>query len=399
MSNEKNVARAWTSEEEQLLFNLRREGIPYRLIGVEIGRSSRSCERKFNNTLWETKDYYNQKTIDLDEQQKKVALESISRCEDRKLASYKMRADIIADKMVAAITPLQSTTPPPYKQRKKGKTHEDEHMGVMLSDSHIGHCHTMADTGGISEYNLEVFYRRVENFKIAVTDIAELHSQIYRLPVLHIFCNGDIVAGMNAAGSWSSTYINLPIWDQMIHGFHALEGMLYHWLGFFKEVNFYGVLGNHGRAAPLGVEKDYINWDYFCYKYLEKRFEEEKRVKFVIPQAWWMMQTIKNHKFLLIHGHDLRPSASALKSLQTFQEKMIGIIKEIPDYTLAAHFHSTAELTTNNGKLLINGSFMGSDVYSLKTIHAASKPEQKVFGIHSKRGITWTYNIDLDCER
>ena len=53
----------------------------------------------------------------------------------------------------------------------------------------------------------------------------------------------------------------------------------------------------------------------------------------------------------------------------------------------------TKELT--KGRALLNGSVVGADINSLKNICDGTGPEQKIFGIHEERGITWTYNIDL----
>ena len=78
---------------------------------------------------------------------------------------------------------------------------------------------------------------------------------------------------------------------------------------------------------------------------------------------------------------------------------MGDIVGEKPKYTLAGHFHNTAELGTNSGSVLINGSFVGGDIFSLKNVHANSRPEQTIFGMNNSRGKTWKYNIDLDDTR
>jgi len=75
------------------------------------------------------------------------------------------------------------------------------------------------------------------------------------------------------------------------------------------------------------------------------------------------------------------------------------MIREIPDYTIIGHFHSAGEWSTNNGKIIVNGSFIGPDIFALKNLQRSSRAEQKIFGIHDKRGITWRYDIDLDVER
>jgi hypothetical protein len=270
---------------------------------------------------------------------------------------------------------------------------------LILSDLHVGQHYTLEETGGISEYNIDVFKKRAENLKKATKDIVELHSKLYNMPNLHIFCIGDIVAGMNDAGNWSPTYINMTIYDQMINGFEAIADMIYYWLGLFDNIVFYGVYGNHGRAGKKGSEKEYVNWDYICYKFLEAKFKDNKRIKFVVPKTWWIFEKIRNHKFLMVHGEDVKSAGNAIVGLKNLEKNMTGVIRDIPDYTLAGHFHSIAELTTNNGRVIINGSWAGGDIFSLKSLQSSSPPEQRIFGIHDKRGITWSYNLNLDDQR
>ncbi len=153
-----------------------------------------------------------------------------------------------------------------------------------------------------------------------------------------------------------------------------------------------------GNCAPSGIEKEYVNWDLICYKFLQARFKDNPRIKFDVPLSWWIMTTIKDQKFLMVHGDSIR-GINPIKKLVDLEAKMSGILNDMPDYTLAAHFHCPAEQTTNRGRVLINGSFLGGDVFSLKQLHKGCKPEQKVFGIHYKKGITWTYNLDLSLTR
>ena len=67
-------------------------------------------------------------------------------------------------------------------------------------------------------------------------DIVELHSQLYSLPTLHIFCLGDIFAGMNDVGRWTGTYIAMPIVDQFAEGCECITTMINYWLGLFTTV-------------------------------------------------------------------------------------------------------------------------------------------------------------------
>lgn len=393
--------RPWTEKEMALLYAAREDGMPYKVIAMELGRTANACEHKYRSTNWSEMSFFDKQKKDLKDSLKKAHKKHMTKLHDNRLKAQKFKTDIIADKIADAVDALPEVKKAVYPNgRSKNKSkHSNEDVGLLFSDTHIGHHHSLEETGGVSEYNIEIFKERVEKLKSGVSDIVELHSHLYSLPTLHFFSLGDIVAGMNQSGNWSPVYINMPIYDQMIAGFEAISDMLYYWLGLFNNIVFYGVRGNHGRIDKIGFEKDYVNWDFLCYKFLEARFADNPRVKFVCPKTWWLMAEIRNHKFLAVHGDDVKSGSFPAKKLQEYEQKMFGILKTIPDYTLAAHFHSAAELTTNHGRVLINGSFIGPDVYSLKNLQAGAVPEQKIFGIHDKRGITWSYNLGLNIER
>lgn len=395
----KDLTRPWTPEDEQLLYHMRRRGVCYRLIALQLSRTVEACKKKYSSTHWSKTPYYNLPLEKLEEARKQNLIESMAQAADRKLDLYKMKGDIVGDKIAESVKPLQVAKYPIYTAPKSKQKHNPEDVVALLSDLHIGHHHTLEETGGLSEFNIDIFRQRCKNLMYGVADIFDLHSNLYRMPHLHIACLGDVVDGMNASGDWSPTYISIPVMDQMMVGTECLAEMIYYWLGMFDNITFYGVRGNHGRAAPKGYEKDYVNWDVLSYLYLEARFKDNPRVKFVVPKTWYIYTTIRKHKFLMVHGDDVRGGSYPVKGLEAVQNRMVGILNDIPHYTLAGHFHACSEFTTNTGKIIINGSFIGGDVYSLKTLQKGSLPEQKIFGVHDQHGVTWTYNLNVASPR
>jgi hypothetical protein len=391
--------RPWTEDEAQQLYSMRRDGLPFNAIGAVLKRTADSCSSKYNRTQWSVMPFYDKVAALKDRahtQVKESFREKLITAGETKAARYRLQSEVVADALVSAVKTLPPVKYKVYKgpSQKTEKKHESEDVGLMLSDIHIGHSHTFEETGGLSEYNKDIFLKRSELLKKGIVDIVELHSHLYDLPNLHIFCLGDIVAGMNAVGQWSHTFIDTDIMQQWAMGTSAIADMIYYWLGMFDKIYFYGVRGNHGRVAPHGIEKDVANWDILSYLMLEQMFKDNARVVFNIPRTWWMRVDIKSHKFLLVHGDDVK-GRTAILGLSNFVNKWVSVADFVPNYTLAGHFHSAAELSTPQGRLFINGSFIGGDVYSLKTIHDAARPEQKIFGIHNRRGVTWVYNIDL----
>ena len=392
--------RPWTEHEEIMLYSMREDGIPYRIISSELfDRSVSACEKKYRNTIWVNKPFYDTSKHTIKDGLKKAYLERLTQLRDKRIGVAKVKADIIGDRIVRAVEALPRVPSPRKPKRKHVKKDHIEDVGIIVSDCHIGQEFSMEETGGLGEYNLDIFKKRVENLQYGVIDIVEHHSKMYALDTLHIFCLGDIVAGMNDVGAWSPIYINMPIFEQFVEGVDALARMIEHWLEIFKEIKFYGVYGNHGRASKRGSEKEYVNWDFMTYQFLMSRFKNNPRVKFNVPKTWWIFEEIRSHKFLVVHGDDMRGMSWPAKSLLDFEQKMMTILRDIPDYTVAGHYHSAAELSTNHGKVLLNGSFVGGDVYSLKNLQRSSIPEQKMFGIHDKRGITWTYDLNLKIDR
>lgn len=402
-----NKGNNWTPEEMQFLFESRTKfpQKPFSLIAAELGtHNTNSCQLKWRDTDWEAKGF----RVDPADDEARFAYKSkftgkIINAMSRKHHAYAVKADALADAIERSVEALPKATLTKYtpSRKVKGDRHPED-IGLILSDLHIGHEHTLEDTGGISEYNIDIYKRRMNNLQGAMTEICDLHRSYTKLSTLRIFCLGDIVAGMNAVGAWSPIYVRPSIVDQMMEGFASLRDTIWHWLTYFENIEFYGIGGNHGRTAQMGVQPDRDNWDYVCYKFLEVSFQNDPRIKFHIPKSWWYQDTIRNHNFLMVHG-DYTRNGKPMTALGNFYRDMSNIVQSQnmprPNYLLAGHFHNTAEETVNGGRIYLNGSFVGADVYSLRNVHKFSPAEQKLFGIHDTHGITWTCNVNLDIER
>lgn len=392
--------KAWSKEEVNFLYTARMEHKPYRLIAHELGRSEESVRCKYRDTDFAALGIVDQE-LELNRFVKTSTFTGKQyNSLEKKLDTFKLQTDAIVEVIESAVEKLPTAPKPVFREfPKAARKNYSEDVGLLLSDLHIGHEHSLEDTNGLSEYSIETFKLRLDNLRLAMADIIKLHSSMYKLPKLHIMSLGDVVAGMNAVGQWSPLFIASGIVDQLFDGFDAMSGLINYWLGLFEEIHFYGIVGNHGRTAPIGIQKDSDNWDYVCYKFLETVFKNNPRIKFHVPKSWWMMEKIRGHKFLMVHGDNVKAAGLPIKGLKNFEKDMTMVLRDIPDFTVAGHFHNSTEMSSSGGRLLINGSFVGSDVYSLKTCVVKNAPEQKLFGINDSHGITWSYNINLDKQR
>jgi hypothetical protein len=392
--------RPWTDADLARLYQARLNKVPYRVIGSQLGRTANACEHKWNDgSGWQGNFSGTEDEDDKEarEEEKANFRQKFSDKLDSRMYLNQMRTDALCDRIAEVVKPFnRAPLPAKYDRKKKKGKRLAEEVGLMLSDVHIGQQHTLEDTGGLGEYSLDKYHSRLMNLRARSTSIIENHSELYDLDVLNMFMLGDNVHGMNAVGQWSAAYIENSIIDQVMVGVKSMADLVYYYLTVFKEVRMWCVGGNHGRAAEKGAEKDYVNWDFVIYKFLESMFRDNPRVKLYAPRQWYIYTPICNHKFLLFHGDDVRGGSMPILGMMKSVEKLCGLIRDIPDYVLAGHFHTAAEITTNHGECFLNGSFPGPDMYSLKTIQKGGRPTQKMFGIHPTRGVTWRYNIDLD---
>ncbi len=220
--------KPWSLEEETSLYEMKWNGLTYAIIASQLNRSIYACEKKYRNTDWSKKPFFDAARGRLRENYKRALVDKLSDAKSQKLHASILLSEIFADRLESAIVALPQVAKPVYKRTSKvaKSKHLPEDVGLIISDAHIGHHHTLEETGGLSEYNLDIFKMRVEFLKNTTANIVELHSRLYDLPNLHIFCPGDMVAGMNNVGAWSATYINMPILDQAVEGAEALADMI-----------------------------------------------------------------------------------------------------------------------------------------------------------------------------
>ncbi len=401
-------AATWTDDEMTLLYHLKNAGISYpaiaKVLKKSIGRKAYNenmCRKKWNGTSWDEfllakqeKDSYD---LSLETEKQRVINRTLAN-QEKIVKRDQVRTEIIIDNIKSAIYKLPKprpsiTTYTPAKDRK----YSEEEVGVMISDLHVGASFTDSATGGLGEYNLSIFKQRMNAMKESLIKITERHRLMYSIKHLHVFCLGDIIAGMNDAGDWSPVYIDMGPVDQAFEGVAALRDTIAYWASAFEKVTFYGVYGNHGRVSRRGVHKYSDNWDRVVYKFLEQSMSEYDNIEWNIPETWYIMRTIQNHNFYIVHGDGIKgQNGIPYYGVEKSTGRVAGLFPQKPDYTLMGHFHSTAELSTNFGKVLINGSYMGGDMFSIHDLQKSERPEQKIFGIHPEQGITWMYNIQLD---
>ncbi|RLC38711.1 MAG: hypothetical protein DRH33_04125, partial [Candidatus Nealsonbacteria bacterium] len=109
----------------------------------------------------------------------------------KQLDKERSRTKIILDAIktsILSLPPIQHTT-----NNKVKTTFDSEEMCLLLSDLHIGEKTEIADTSGLSHYNMDEFKKRLSKLISGVELIYSIHSKVYPIPILNILGLGDYV--------------------------------------------------------------------------------------------------------------------------------------------------------------------------------------------------------------
>ena len=103
----------------------------------------------------------------------------------KRLLKDRSRTELICDTVRAAVASLPRIPLPEF--RRVETDFDDEHVGLIISDCQVGQVVDPEETGGLGEYNIEVFKRRAKHLTKSVRKITSIHKRAYNLPVLHVF--------------------------------------------------------------------------------------------------------------------------------------------------------------------------------------------------------------------
>jgi len=264
--------------------------------------------------------------------------------------------DIIFDKIVAAIEKVPPITFPEIIVPKKIYKTGPQEGFLLFGDCHIGLAVSEEEVGGLGRYNIDIFQDRVNNLVNTVSEITELHRSQHEMKRLNICMMGDIVHGSNDAGKWGFIHTEQNIMDQVFLAADVIPRAILKLRQEYDEIRIFCVHGNHGRVGKRGVEKQFVNWDYLLYHNMQTALSNQSGIEFFIPKANFNIAEAMGHKFLLIHGDNVRcftPDSLVGLSNGTFKKiKDIKIEDEVISHDGSFNKVSDIHEYEHNGKMI-----------------------------------------------
>jgi hypothetical protein len=302
------------------------------------------------------------------------------RREYKKLLTIDARFENLIDTINKAVYKIAKEKPlvPDIDIRSRLTCSDNE--GVLLcSDWHS----ELEVDNFLNTFNKEEFLRRIGKLIDKTIEYGKFHN----IKTLHVFGLGDLINGLihnNARVANNELTVS-----QTMFVAEVISEMLSKFANKFSWVLFYHVLDNHSRV--FANKDEHIAGESFARFipwYLKPRLQMFDNIEIVAntKDEEIGVTTICGKTIFFTHGHN--------DKMNSIVSDLALMLKQIPDYVFAAHWHHNVEDEVHGCEVVVNQSLIGVDEYG-KKIRKTSKPAQKFMIFNEEDGRQCTYNIVL----
>lgn len=289
--------------------------------------------------------------------------------------------------------------PPRWTVAKPRKSEGVTGVPVLFgSDFHWGEVVDPRQINGVNEYNIEIAHERLRKMISTAVVLLKHHMVNPKYPGIVFALGGDLVSGSIHEELAESN--QLDIMPTVIDLVGELTKAIEILADEFGRVFVVGVSGNHGRNTKKMRAKgrNFSNFDWLICTLLAKRFENDKRVAFHVPDGPDAHFNVYNKRILLTHGDSFR----------SFGDSMIGALGPVirggykkqsrnaslglaHDLMMLGHFHQLTMLE----RVVINGSLKGYDEFASSCGFGFEVAQQALFIVNPDHGITFSMPVRL----
>jgi hypothetical protein len=271
---------------------------------------------------------------------------------------------------------------------------------LLASDWHFGEVVDPGQVNGVNEYNLTIARQRARTMIEVTIDLLKNHIHHRDYPGIVFALGGDMVSGdiheeLSATNEKEIMPTVIELWATLAWCIETLAEE-------FGNVFVPCVSGNHGRNTHKIRNKgrNFTSFDWLCYQFLAKRFENDERVRFLIPDGSDAHWNLYGHRYCMTHGDQFRGGDGMIGALGPIirgdhkKRSRNGQIGKDYDVLLMGHWHQLIQLQ----RLIVNGSLKGYCEYSYANNFSFEPPRQALWVTHPTRGITFSAPVMVDRE-
>lgn len=333
-------------------------------------------------------------------EQEVLLLKDEAKVQSKLVKEYRKKAalfEAVMEEVGKICTPLIPLPKAPIVPRTKHTVEED--LVLHLSDEHMDETVKPHQVQGLENYTFPIAMRRAENLVDRTLKFTQQTLSNYKFKNLWVLAYGDHTSG-EIHDSVSRSYFQNQFRNCFAVGqVHAF--MIRDLAPYFETVKVVYIAGNHGRRTP---KKDYHgawnNWDYMVGETAHLLCDKMKNVEFLIPDAFNINVNINGFNFAIEHGDEIKSwnsipfygmerKSRRLVALNAMQGRQIH-------YTVYGHFHKPTTFSDlGDTETIINGTWKGTDPYSLGAFSGYTEPSQWIHGVHHENGLSWRLKVRL----
>jgi hypothetical protein len=268
---------------------------------------------------------------------------------------------------------------------------------LLASDWHWGENVDPNQINQVNEYNMSIAKERARTLINKAIELLGL-VQPANYPGIVFALGGDLVSGdiheeLSATNDREIMPVVLDLFGTLVWCINKLADH-------FGNVFVPCVSGNHGRNTHKIRSKgrNFTSFDWLVYQFLQKHFEDDTRVQFLIPDGPDAYFSVLGRRYLLTHGDQFRGGDGMIGALGPIirgdhkKRSRNGQIDMEYDTMLLGHFHQLIQLE----RVIVNGSLVGMSEYGWANNFGYEVPRQALWITHPQHGITFSMPVRVD---
>lgn len=293
--------------------------------------------------------------------------------------------DIVKNQLEAALVIKKAKSTHTIKANRS--TGKSEATAVcLLSDWHVEEEVKSATVMGMNEYNLDIAKKRADECFENIVKLVKKEQQDITINEMVIGLLGDFITGSLHDENVENALLK-PV-EAVVFAQELIESGINYLLRNTKlNLTFVCRAGNHSRITKkIHFSNELGNsLEYMMYHNMKMRFQNEKRITFVIPESYHAYVDIYGFTMRMHHGHAVR-FGGGVGGLMIPLNKAIHQWNITRPATFEALGHWHQYLPMPNA--VVNGSLIGFSAYALANKYGYEPPTQAFFLVDKKRGKT-----------
>lgn len=317
----------------------------------------------------------------------------------KKELKYYKENDVKDEKLIEALEGVIQEYEPfkfiPLRINKKNFNNTSEAV-VQLSDWHFDEIVSAEQMLDINEFSVDIAKRRIDKlFRDTI-----YNSSIFGITTINLLFLGDMISGeLHDLAENNELGVIKAILQLADYTSQHIRNLT----KYFDKIKILGLVGNHPRThqKPRYKNKQTENYEYILYEFIKR--EVKQFAEFDLPESYMKLHNIQDISFLSLHGDIIR-GGNGLNAIPGNLSRDISLLagtlgktdKKF-DYVNIGHFHSSNVTKAFSGaKIIMNGSLIGANDFSLGAIKKGEAPLQNYYIVERNNGVRFIDEIKLD---